>query len=257
MAGGTGVGGIKDSQGNYSIIAKGDSQLGTRSGTLSVPLGDVVGQTPGSLSINALVRSDTFNDEAISIGVSSFVPGTPPSAPVQQVGLTLGTEQVGINEYPVFALRSNNSEGISLDTQDYDSDPEVRTLTANANRVYLDANSVIPNKITQTSTVSVESMFFFRIPTLADSRVITAPFDGYFTDVVACGASADPLRIRLDGNPICIVPPGVGGDNIRRATNISTLDFTKGQQIEAFLPAGGASSLLLVKVYFVRTGNPF
>ena len=54
MAGGTGVGGIKDSQGNFEIIGKDSGSVGTRGGTFVMPIGDAI-----------RIRTDERGDRAV------------------------------------------------------------------------------------------------------------------------------------------------------------------------------------------------
>jgi len=93
---GTGVGGVKDSQGNFEIIGNDNSSVGTRGGTFVVPVGDVIGQTSGTLAVNVYTASTVTNPEVISLKVQEFVPGTPPGAPTVASSLSLSTDAMEI-----------------------------------------------------------------------------------------------------------------------------------------------------------------
>jgi hypothetical protein len=73
-------------------VGKSNSTLGTRGGTLLVPVGDVVGQTSGTLSVNVYTASTVTNPEVISLKVQEFVPGTPPGAPAPVSVFSMSSE---------------------------------------------------------------------------------------------------------------------------------------------------------------------
>ena len=99
----TGVGGIKDSQGNYEIVGKSNSALGTRGGTLLVPVGDVVGQTSGTLAVNVYTASTLTDPDTLTLNVQEFTPGTPPSVPITPLALgRLSTMTCWPSSSPIF-----------------------------------------------------------------------------------------------------------------------------------------------------------
>ena len=102
----TGVGGIKDSQGNYEIVGKSNSTLGTRGGTLLVPVGDVVGQTSGTLAVNVYTASTLTDPDTLTLNVQEFIPGTPPSVPLVISSLKLSKDKGSfiVDSYPILTV---------------------------------------------------------------------------------------------------------------------------------------------------------
>lgn len=260
MAGGTGVGGIKDSQGNYSIVAQGDSTLGTRSGTLSVPLGDVVGQKSGKLAVTALTRTDTPDDAALSLSVSSFVPGNPPSAPTPRMTFSLGTEQDSVDTRGVFSFADDGVPLLALKTEAF-VDGDRPTLTVAPKVVFFDSTWVIPNAVNFSGVVVMESMFYFTTGSGAGPIDFVAPFSGTFTDVVVLiNAPGGSVTLKVNGSLVSTL--SATPDFVRRATSfVNPSDatdpicgFSRGDTLTVTVPVH--SNSVIAKVFFVRTQSP-
>ena len=277
MAGGTGVGGIKDSQGNYEIIGKGDSQLGTRGGTLLVPLGDAPGQTPGQLLVNAVMSTTTPVATAISLNVVAFTPASPPSPPAllgTQMTFTAGLDATG--QHGVFQLGTPSSSSLSgirygLFLASFDSlgftqvfaGVEAETWLCNTGRAY-------PNTPNGFGQSALEATFVCRsIKDDGDEIVFDAPCDGYITDVMALiNAPFEAVTVELvmtgqSPDLVCSLAAS-GAALVRRATTIARSSapanpvvlFAKGETFKVTFPQSlQVGSKPLVKISYVRLGD--
>lgn len=181
MASGTGVGGVKDSQGNFEIIGRDNSSVGTRGGTFLVPVGDVIGQTSGTLAVNVYTASNVINPEVIALNVQEFVPGTPPGAPFVASSLTLSTEDVRITAGGgSVALEPVTVSGSIGNTFSF---------TISAPTIVLETGSsgnVIGNQATTgfDPSLAVITVLTAYINNFALSQSFIMPFDGDIVDVI-------------------------------------------------------------------------
>ena len=255
----TGVGGIKDSQGNYEIVGKGNSTLGTRGGTLLVPVGDVVGQTSGTLSVNVYTASTLVNPDTLSLNVQEFVPGTPPGAPVNVSSFKLSTTEASITVdsgqvYTVEPRTISGSIGSTIVTQF--SSP---TLIFDATGVT--ANAIAPKGagVGTVSNLTMITVLNAYLSNISLTQSFVMPFDGDIVDVIV---ASPPNGSTTTVNR---VSPGLGTFNVASLTagaplsllrlstfgNANGTSFTAGDTITISLTSAPAN--VRVCVYIIRT----
>ena len=245
----TGVGGIKDSQGNYEIVGKSNSALGTRGGTLLVPVGDVIGQTSGTLVANVYTATTLGDASAVALNVQAFVPGSPPSPANVVSSLTMGVDATGDGVLALIA-EIGTEHGVRVAV-----DAALGSYTTLAGATtWLDSDVSYPNKSGLSGGSALDAFFLFNFvfggPT---TRSALLPFDGQICDVIAQIFSAGDVDIIVDGVSVATLAPA--GVTVRRATDFSPVvpTFTKGQLLEVTL--AGGSSTAMVRVYYIRTGS--
>ena len=245
----TGVGGIKDSQGNYEIVGKSNSTLGTRGGTLLVPVGDVVGQTSGTLLSNVYTATTLGNASAVSVNVQAFTPASPPTPASAVSSLSMGVDVGGDG---VLALVNASDEGIRVGV-----DATVGAYTKVAGQTtWLEGEDTYPNEVPDISTgaSTLDAFFAFHFTNLGVlTRSITLPFDGQVCDAVAQINSPGDVDIVVNA---ATVETLVAGTTVRRATGFSPIvpTFTKGQTLQVTLAAAPIGTAL-VRVHYIRTGS--
>ncbi len=244
----TGVGGIKDSQGNYEIVGKSNSTLGTRGGTLLVPVGDVVGQTSGAISANVYTATTSGNASAVAVNVQAFTPASPPTPASAVSSLTMGVDTGGDG---VLALVNANDEGVRVGV-----DAVVGPYTKLAGATtWIEGVDSYPNQLPAVSTgaSAVDAFFSFHFTNPGVStRSITLPFDGQICDVVAQINSAGNVDALINAVSVTTL---AAGSIVRRATSFSPTvpTFTKGQTLTVTLAAAVVGTAL-VRVHYLRTG---
>jgi len=257
----TGVGGIKDSQGNFEIVGKSNSTLGTRGGTLLVPVGDVVGQTSGTLVANVYTATTLGNASAVALNVQAFVPGSPPTPASVVSGLTMGVDTtLNVSGDGVLALIAEIGPGPVEHGVRVGVDPAVGGYTGGyttlaGETTWLESDKSYPNKspVLSTGTSTVDAFFSFHFSG-SGTRSLILPFDGQICDVVAQIFSPGDVNILVNGVTVGTLVPG--GAEIRRATGFSPVvpTFTKGQLLEVDLAAAPVGTAM-VRVYYIRTGS--
>ena len=273
MAGGTGVGGIKDSQGNFEIIGKDSGSVGTRGGTFVMPIGDVSAQTPGALSVNVFTATTLHSAQAISLNVVAFTPGVPPAPPTidgTRMAFTAGLDATG--GYGVFHLgkpdagqASGLSYGLFEDRFTLGLPPAALTRTVigvETDVVLLNAAEAFPNTPNGLNASALEAIFPILSPGAdAGGLSFDAPCDGYITDIMALILSAGDITFEIEGDLTCTLP-NVPGETVRRATTISRATigdpvvlFAKGETFTITFPVSNPGTQPLVKISYVRTGS--
>jgi hypothetical protein len=247
----TGVGGIKDSQGNYDIVGKSNSTLGTRGGPLLVPVGDVVGQTSGAISANVYTATTLGNASAVAVSVQAFTPASPPTPASAVSSLSMGVDVGGDG---VLALVNANEDGIRVGV-----DAVVGSYTkvgGETTPTWIDAVNAYPSKMPSlpVGQSTLDAFFAFHF-TAGDAltRSITLPFDGQVCDAVAQISSPGDVDIVVNA---ATVETLVAGTTVRRATGFSPIvpTFTKGQTLQVTLAAAPVGTAL-VRVHYIRTGS--
>ena len=259
---GTGVGGIKDSQGNYEIVGKGNSTLGTRSGTLSVPVGDVVGQTSGSVSANVYTASTLANPSAVAVNVQAFTPATPPTPAVVRAALQLGLDATGA--FGRAALTNPvTTDGVFLDAETQPLTSLVNSSIRLKSQLFvLEGGDCYPSNPNAAAGVSVLDAFFLitKETVGAGSRTFTAPCDGTFTDAVCLiNAPAGAVTIDLNANTVCTL--AATANFLRRSTgfflpasNDPVVDFAQGDTITVNFPGLVVATRARIKIFYTRRG---
>jgi hypothetical protein len=247
----TGVGGIKDSQGNFEIVGASNSTLGTRGGTLLVPVGDVIGQTSGTLAANVYTATTLGNTSTVSLNVQAFVPGSPPTPANVVSSLTMGVDVGGGGVLALIAKSSDLAADYGVKVG-VDATMGAYTTLSGAT-TWLEGNSAYPNKLPTASTGSsaVDAFFAFHFSG-AGSRNLTLPFNGQICDVIAQINSAGSVVALIDAVDVTTL---FAGAVVRRATSFSPAvpSFTKGQTLTVTLDATVVGTAL-VRVYYLRTG---
>lgn len=279
MAGGTGVGGIKDSQGNFEIIGRGDSSMGTRGGTFLMPIGDAAGQTPGRLSVKLYVSDvDPALASSLSLELVPFTPALPPSAPTLRASpmtWTAGLDTTG--SYGVFHLGKPSAAdptglqyGLFLDYLDVGGRGRQICCGVVGDAFVVETNSAFPNAPDGFGQSALEATFV--IKSLSDSGgtlSFFAPCDGYITDVMALIDNAlDDVTFTLTlgtGRADLFCTLAAAAPLVRRATNIArstapskpVVSFVQGEEFSVTFPASRSSgSRPLAKICYVRTQSP-
>jgi hypothetical protein len=253
----TGVGGIKDSQGNYDIVGKSNSTLGTRGGTLLVPVGDPVGQTAGTLSVNVYTPSTLVNPEVISLKVQEFVPGTPPSVatPVSIFSMSSEDAKIIINGASVVMEPTTVSGTIGSTT----------SCAIAASTVVLETSSsghFIGNQATTGffASLSCLTILSASISNLALSQSFVMPFGGDIVDVSVAnppnGSTTTVNRIvpSVGTFSVASLVAGAPQQLLRLSTfgSASGASFNAGDTITISIGAVPAGSVR-VCVYILRT----
>jgi hypothetical protein len=188
---GTGVGGIKDSQGNYEIVGKGNSTLGTRSGTLSIPIGDVVGQTSGSMAVNVYSASTVVDPNTVLFNVQEFIPGTPPLLSGVASSLRLSKEDFAITAGTGNAERSIVGEVRTIGGLGTDLPLVTVTAESTVGTILMEAANVVGGlgPSVQGISIAVANAFAVSFGGPTTSYPIVVPFTGSILDVVVSNPS--------------------------------------------------------------------
>lgn len=255
----TGVGGIKDSQGNYEIVGKSNSTLGTRGGTLLVPVGDVVGQTSGAISANVYTATTSGNASAVAVNVQAFTPASPPTPATLFASLAMGVSATGADG--VISLANNNGSGVTVDSNG--TDYYIQISGGGGGIVIFEGDSVYPSIPTTTGDSVTESFFLIKKTSSGAGEIaFTAPCDGTFTDAVCAINSLGNVVIYLNNLAVdvCTLAPAAGfirrapGFFLPTAANNPVVNFAKGDNIRVDFPGIFANTEAILKIFYLRTG---
>jgi hypothetical protein len=251
----TGVGGIKDSQGNFEIVGKSNSTLGTRGGALLVPVGDVIGQTSGTLAVNVYTASTLTDPDTLTLNVQEFVPGTPPSVPLVISSLKLSKDKGSftVDAFPILTVEPkviSGSIGGAL----------VTALSGQA-LVFDATNAIAPEGATFVApNLTMITVLNADLSNASLSQSFVMPFGGDIVDVIVVnpdnGSTTTVQRVVPAGPtfPVTTLVAGAALSLLRLSTfgNASGTAFDPGDTITISTTAAAASPVR-VCVHIIRT----
>lgn len=234
---GTGVGGIKDSQGNYVILGKGDSQIGTRSGTLKTTVGDVAGQTTGRMYTAIQFEQTPKPTNIWTLSLQGFSASSPVTLPNELVLLQGGSDSFIINVTP---QAGGDDTGFRVDLRFVG---QASTLSSNlfgaavilGDPTGTDDTIFVPNTIVLNagprSTVATATLTYSFSKTNGQEDQFPFPFSCKIIDAWIIGvdvADAVELRRCVNGIPAALAFTtlnGAGADSLVRATTMTADTF--------------------------------
>ena len=259
----TGVGGIKDSQGNYEIVGKSNSTLGTRGGTLLVPVGDVIGQTSGTLLSNVYTATTLGNASAVSVNVQAFTPASPPTPASVFSSLSMGVESGGSSGSFSLSTFSTGAapKGVVEANVDATVGDYTRIATSSSGSIIHDGFNQYPVSAGTNSSITESFFLIVKTSSGAGTRTLIAPCDGTFTDAVCLiNVAASDVLLKLNGVTVCTL--AATADFVRRSTGFSlpassdpVVDFVKGDTITIQYPATPINTRSILKIFYIRTGS--
>lgn len=268
---GTGVGGIKDSQGNYEILGKGDSVIGTRSGTLRTTVGDVPSQATGRMYTKLLFEDSSSPTDIWTVSMQGFTGGNPPTAPVEYVLLQGGSDNFVINVTP---QGGGDAAGFRVDLRFVGQATTLSSGLFGAAVIVGDPTAsddtiFVPNSIALStgsrSTVATSTLTYAFSQTNNQEDQFFFPFTCKIIDAWVIGLEVgDSIELsrcvaNIPGPPFATLA-GAGADTVVRATTLTSLNFAGDSGLSIFnqalnvryLGAGAISGRLCFTV--VRAG---
>ena len=251
----TGVGGIKDSQGNYEIVGKSNSTLGTRGGTLLVPVGDVVGQTSGTLAVNVYTASTLTDPDTLTLNVQEFTPGTPPSVPTVVSSLKLSKDKGSFTVYffPILTVEPKVISG-SI------GGARVTALSGEA-LVFDSTNAIAPEgTLGSAPNLTMITVLNANLSNFSLSQSFVMPFGGDIVDVIVAnpdnGSDITVERVIPAGPTFTVTTlTAVAALSLLRLStfdNANGTSFNSGDTITISATAAAASPVR-VCVHIIRT----